>query len=66
MLEKYENKDILTLKEVKEVLRIGMNKLYNLLKTGELRSFKIGRVYKINKKCVIEYIERKSKESNKN
>lgn len=66
MLEKYENKDILTLKETKEVLRIGTNKLYNLLKTGEIKSFKIGRIYKINKKDVIEYIIRKSEESNNN
>ena len=33
-----------------------------MLKSGELKSIKIGRIYKIKKENVIEYINRKSKE----
>ena len=49
-------------KEAREILRIGMNSMYHILQSGELRSIKIGRIYKIKKENVIEYIDRKSKE----
>ena len=54
--------DVLTVKEVREILRIGINNVYQMLKSGELKSIKIGRIYKIKKENVIEYINRKSKE----
>ncbi|MEX6493382.1 helix-turn-helix domain-containing protein [Fusobacterium animalis] len=54
--------DVLTVKEVREILRIGMNNIYQMLKSGELKSIKIGRVYKIKKEDVVEYIKGKSKE----
>ena len=60
MLNKYP--DVLTVKEAREILRIGMNNMYHILQSGELRSIKIGRIYKIKKENVIEYIDRKSKE----
>ena len=36
--------------------------MYHILQSGELKSIKIGRIYKIKKENVIEYIDRKSKE----
>ena len=60
MLNKYP--DVLTVKEAREILRIGMNNMYHILQSGELKSIKIGRIYKIKKEDVIEYINRKSKE----
>ncbi|WP_338980137.1 helix-turn-helix domain-containing protein [Fusobacterium nucleatum] len=60
MLNKYL--DVLTVKETREILRIGMNSMYTILQSGELKSIKIGRIYKIKKEDVIEYINRKSKE----
>ena len=60
MLNKYP--DVLTVKEAREILRIGMNNMYHILQSGELKSIKIGRIYKIKKENVIEYIDRKSKE----
>ena len=60
MLNKYL--DVLTVKETREILRIGMNSMYTILQSGELKSIKIGRIYKIKKENVIEYIDRKSKE----
>lgn len=60
MLNKYP--DVLTVKETREILRIGMNNMYHILQSGELKSIKIGRIYKIKKENVIEYIDRKSKE----
>ena len=60
MLNKYP--DVLTVKEAREILRIGMNNMYHILQSGELKSIKIWRIYKIKKENVIEYIDRKSKE----
>ena len=54
MLNKYN--DILTVEELCEVLRIGKNTAYKLLKSGEIKSIKIGSTYKIPKRAVIHYL----------
>jgi len=59
-----ENNDIMKLEEVMHYLDIGKNTLYGLLKSGELDAFKIGKVWKIPKKSVEEYVN-KSLQSNK-
>ena len=48
--------DILSVKQLCEILCIGKNTAYRLLQSGEIRSVKIGKVYKIPKKCLKEYI----------
>ena len=53
-----ENNDIMKLEEVMRYLDIGKNALYGLLKSGELNAFKIGKVWKIPKKSVEEYINK--------
>ena len=58
MLNKYN--DILTVEELCQVLRIGKNTAYKLLKSGEIKSIKIGKVYKIPKKSVRKYLEQNS------
>ena len=54
MLNNYN--DILTVRELCEILLIGKNTAYKLLKSGEIKYVKIGHVYKIPKKYVKEYI----------
>lgn len=54
MLEQYEY--ILTPEEVSQILRIGMNRTYDLLKTNQIKAFREGRIWKIPKISVIEYI----------
>ena len=58
MLKNY--KDILTVKDLCEILDIGKNTAYRLLKSGEIRSVKIGKVYKIPKDFLIKYLTSKS------
>ena len=58
MLENY--KDILNLKELCEAIDIGKNTAYKLLNTGEIKSVRIGKVYKIPKVWVIDYILNKN------
>lgn len=54
MLEDY--RDVLTVDEACEALRIGYNTLYELLNSGKLKAFRNGRVWRIPKEAVIEYI----------
>ena len=48
-----------------EVLGIGKNSAYQLLNDGEIDAFKVGTVWKIPKKSVEEYIDRKCNERKK-
>lgn len=54
MLEQYD--DVLTTDEVCEILKIGKNALYELLNSGELRSMRNGKVWRIPRVAVEQYI----------
>ena len=54
MLDEYE--DILTADEACEALRMGHNALYALLNSGQLKGYRNGRVWRIPKVAVQEYI----------
>ncbi len=51
-------KDILTVDEACAALSIGKNSIYKLLRTGTIKSIKIGRKYIIPKIYLIDYINR--------
>ncbi len=57
MYEYFEH-EILTVEELMEVMYIGKNTAYQLLQSGEIRAFRIGRVWKIPKDAVREYMGR--------
>ena len=57
MFDAYD--DVMTLDELCEALLIGKNTAYRLLNNGEIPAFRLGRCWKIPKKFVIEFIERK-------
>ena len=50
--------DVLSVKQLCEVLDIGKNTAYRLLQSGEIKSIKIGKVYKIPKKYLKQYISK--------
>ena len=54
MFEQYP--DILTVEEVCEALRMGYNAVYKLLSKGKLKAYKNGRVWRIPKEALKEYI----------
>ena len=58
MLNQYN--DILTIDELCEVLMIGRNRAYKLLNSQELQGFRIGKIWKIPKIAVDDYIRRQS------
>ena len=59
MLEQYE--EVLTVEEACEALRIGKNALYELLINKKLKGFRNGRVWRIPKQAVIEFIREQAK-----
>lgn len=54
MLEEYS--DILTVEEACEALRVGYNAMYELLNSGKLKGYRNGRVWRIPKIAVEQYI----------
>lgn len=59
MFENYD--DILNVEEACEALKIGYNAIYGLLNTGKLRGYRNGRVWRIPKAALVEYIQNSSK-----
>lgn len=55
--------DILSPEEAMEELRIGKNSIYELLNSGKLKGFKVGRNWKIPRKSIDNYIDKNIKES---
>lgn len=55
MLAEYQ--DILTVEEACEALRVGYNAMYELLKSGKLKAYKNGRVWRIPKESIKRYIQ---------
>lgn len=58
MFEQYP--DILTVEEVCEALRMGFNAVYDLLNEGKLKAYKNGRVWRITKQALIQYVSESS------
>lgn len=54
MFEEYG--DVLTAEEACEALRIGFNALYDLLNSGKLKGYRNGRVWRIPRLALQEYI----------
>ena len=56
-----EYPDILTAEEACEALRMGYNALYSLLSSGKLKGYRNGRIWRIPKAALTEYILENSK-----
>jgi len=54
----YDENEIITLEEMCEILHIGKNTAYELLNSQEIQAFRIGRLWKIPRKSVINFINK--------
>lgn len=54
-----EYPNIVSTKDLREMLNIGRSTCLKLLSSKEIKSVRIGRVYKIPKVNIIEYLNRK-------
>lgn len=59
MFEQYP--DILTVEEACDALRMGYNAVYELLNEGKLKAYKNGRVWRITKQALIQYVSESSR-----
>ena len=59
MFESFD--DILSVEDVSVALKMGKNAIYDLLLNKELKGFKNGRVWRISKAELIEYVKKASK-----
>ena len=58
MFESYD--DVLTVEEACEALKIGFNAMYELLNTGKMKGYRTGRVWRIPKAALVEYIRNRT------
>lgn len=56
MFENYP--DMITIDDMCEMLSIGKNTAYELLNSNQVHAFRIGRIWKIPKESISEYIMR--------
>lgn len=56
-----EHDDILTVQEVMDLLYVGKNTVYELLQSGALKGFRLGRCWRIPKTALEDFIIQKYK-----
>ncbi len=57
------NEELITVEELCQMLMIGKNLAYRLLESGEIRCFKINRIWKIPRSSVSDYIQKQCSQS---
>ena len=60
LIDNREVIEVLKPAEVAEYLRCGKNIVYDLIRSGDLKAFKIGNAYMISKEAVILFIRKQS------
>lgn len=48
--------DVVSVEDIQQMLRIGKNKVYALLKNNSIKSIKVGKRYIVPKKYVIDFL----------
>lgn len=51
-------KDILTLKDLQELLHIGKNTALRMVQNGEIEAFRVGKQWRIVREDIIRYLKR--------
>lgn len=57
------NTDVITVKELSTILRIGINGAYDLVRTGAIQSIRVGRQYRIPRKAILDYLEQSTSDN---
>ena len=57
MMVNEEYGELISLDELCKALMVGKSTAYSLLRNGSIRAFKIGRIWKIPKRAVSQYVE---------
>lgn len=49
---------VLTISQVSEILVIGENSAYDLIRSGAIKSFRVGRQIRVSKSAFLEFISK--------
>lgn len=49
--------EYLTPPEVMKLLHIGKNSLYTILSTGQLKAFRVGKLWRISRNAILEFVQ---------
>ena len=49
--------DILAVKQAQDILGVGRVSVYRLIESGQIEAFRIGRVYKVPKQSLIQFLK---------
>ncbi len=52
-----EGRELLTVEQTADILQIGRDKVYYLIRTGQLRSIKIGKLRRISRAWIEEFVQ---------
>jgi len=58
MLEQYE--PLMTVRETCELLMVGKNTTYDLIKSGKIDGFRTGRTWKIKRDSLLNFIKKEA------
>lgn len=61
MLFEEKRKDIMNVEGLMDYLNIGRTTAYKLLKSKKIKALRIGRIYRISKQSVDEYVQQESR-----
>ena len=53
--------EILTVENLMDYLNIGRTTAYKLVQSGKIKTLQIGKVYRISKKSIDEYVRKESR-----
>lgn len=51
---------VLQVKDLPPLLKVGLNTAYELVRSGQIHSVKVGRVYRIPRNAVMDYLLKSS------
>ncbi len=53
--------DIMTVENLMDYMNIGRTTAYKLVQSGKIKTIRIGRIYRISKKSIDEYVRKESR-----
>ena len=56
------SKTIFNIKELQKILKIGRSQAYSLVTSGQIKAFKVGKMWRVSEDALNEYINRSGKQ----
>ena len=53
---------VFNIKEIQKILKIGRSQAYSLVTSGQIKAFKVGKMWRVSEDALNEYINRSGKQ----